>query len=60
MASILDLYKGSDFAKIGKSTKDKTPISADEKNALHAQDAKLNNARGGKLNEKPYSDTIKK
>lgn len=60
MASILDLYKGSEFSKIGASSKDKTPISADNKNKLHTEDAKLNNARGGKLNEKPYSDTIKK
>ncbi len=60
MASILDLYNGSDFSKIGKSTKDKTPISADEKNALHIEDAKINNARGGKLREKPYSETIKR
>ena len=60
MASILDLYKGSEFSKIGTSSKDKTPISADDKNKLHTEDAKLNNARGGKLNEKPYSDTIKK
>ncbi len=55
MASILDLYNGSDFSKIGKSTKDKTPISADETNKLHIEDAKINNARGGKLNEKPLS-----
>jgi len=60
MASILDLYNGSDFSKIGKSNKDKTPISADEKNKLDFDDAKINTARGGKLNEKPYSNTIKK
>jgi hypothetical protein len=60
MASILDLYKGSDFSKLGKSKNDKTPISADEKNKLHIEDAKINNARGGKLKETPYSDTIKK
>jgi hypothetical protein len=60
MASILDLYNGSDFSKIGKSTKDKTPISADEQNKLHIADSKINNARGGNVNDKPYSNTIKK
>lgn len=60
MATILDLYKGSEFSKVGGSTKDKTPLSADEKNKLHIDDAKINNARGGKLQEKVYSSTIKK
>jgi len=60
MATILDLYKGSEFAKVGVSSKDKTPISADEKNKLHTDDAKLNSARHGQLQEKKYSDTIKK
>lgn len=49
MASILDTYKGSEFAKLGKSNKDKTPISADEKNKLHFTDSKLDTARGGKV-----------
>ena len=29
MASILDLFKASDFSKLGKVGKDKTPISLD-------------------------------
>ena len=29
MASILDLFKDSDFSKLGKVSKDKTPISID-------------------------------
>jgi hypothetical protein len=49
MASILDTYKGSEFAKLGKSNKDKTPISADETNKLHFTDSKLDTARGGQV-----------
>ena len=60
MATILDLYKGSDFSKLGGATKDTTPLSADEKNKLHVDEAKLKNARGGQIKEKKYSDTIKK
>lgn len=60
MASILDTYNGSEFAKLGKSNKDKTPLSADEKNKLHTDDAKLNNARGGALKQTPYSQTVNK
>lgn len=60
MSNILDIYKGSEFAKIGAKSKDKTPISADEKNKLHTDDVKLNSARHGQLQEKKYSDTIKK
>ena len=60
MASILDTYNGSEYSKLGKSNKDKTPISADEQSKLQVTDVKLANARGGKVNEKPYSDTIKR
>jgi hypothetical protein len=60
MASILDTYNGSEYSKLGKSNKDKTPISADEQSKLQVTDAKLANARGGKVNEKAYSDTIKR
>ena len=59
MASIEDIYKGSEFAKVGKNSKDKTPISADELNKLHKDDKALAQARGGKLNLKKYSDTVK-
>jgi hypothetical protein len=60
MASILDTYNGSEFSKIGKSNKDKTPISADEKSKLNFTDSKLDTARGGKVLLKPYSDTVNK
>ena len=54
MASIQDLYNKSEFSKLGKSNKDKTPISADEGNKLHKDEKALANARGGKLNPKNW------
>ena len=59
MASIQDLYNKSEFSKLGKSNKDKTPISADEGNKLHKDEKALANARGGKLNQNKYSDSVK-
>lgn len=58
MASIQDLYKKSEFSKLADSGKDKTPLSADEGNKLHKDDKALANARGGKLNQKKYSDSV--
>jgi len=59
MASIQELYEKSEFAKLADKSKDKTPISADEVNKLHKDDKALAQARGGKLNEKKYSDSVK-
>jgi len=59
MASIQDLYNKSEFAKLADKGKDKTPISADNQNKLHKDDKALAQARGGKLNLKKYSDTVK-
>ena len=58
MASIQDLYKKSEFAKIADSGKDKTPISADERSKLHKDEKALAQARGGSLNQKKYSDVV--
>lgn len=58
MASILDTYQKSEFAKLADNSKDKTPISADEVNKLHKDDKALAQARGGKLAEKKYSDSV--
>ena len=58
MASIQELYEKSEFAKLADKSKDKTPISADEVNKLHKDDKALPQARGGKLNDKKYSDTV--
>jgi hypothetical protein len=60
MASIQELYEKSEFAKLADKSKDKTPISADDGgNKLHKDDKALAQARGGKLNDKKYSDSVK-
>jgi len=58
MASIQELYEKSEFAKLADKSKDKTPISADEVNKLHKDEKALAKARGGKLAEKKYSDSV--
>ena len=59
MASILDLYKNSDFAKLADKSKDKTPLSADKSYNANIDEAKLAKSRGGKLKDTKYSTTIK-
>lgn len=58
MASIEDLYNGSDYKKLADNGKDKTPTSADMTNKLHKDDKALATARGGTLNQKKYSETV--
>ena len=59
MASIEELYKKSEFSKLPNVGKDKTPISGDDSgNQLHKDEKALGVARGGKLNEKKYSDSV--
>ena len=61
MSKILELYQKSEFAKLADKSKDKTPLSADDGgNALHKDAAALAQARGGKLAEKKYSDSIER
>lgn len=62
MASILDIYKKTPptTGKIDNKGKDKTPIEPDGGLNLSTDDTKLQKARGGKLNEKKYSDTVKR
>lgn len=61
MASIEELYNKSEFSKLGPTNKDKTPISADDGgNKLHKDEKALATARGGKLNQKKYSDSIER
>lgn len=61
MASIIDTYKKSEVSKYPQGTGlDKTPISADEVNKLHKDDKALAQARGGKLNQKKYSDSVQR
>tara|TARA_Y100000389_G_C17132735_1_gene351041 strand:- start:169 stop:357 length:189 start_codon:yes stop_codon:yes gene_type:complete len=61
MASIKDLYDKSDFSKLADKGKDKTPISAGDFDLkkLSKDEKALAAARGGKLNQKPYSSNIK-
>ena len=59
MSKILDLYEKSEFAKLGSSNLDKTPISADGGKDL-GNEKGLEKARGGKINTKKYSDTIER
>lgn len=57
MASIEDLYKGSDFSKLPNKGGDKTPIELDGGKDLRNEE-NLAKARGGKLNLKKYSDSV--
>lgn len=61
MSKILETYEKSEFAKLGNSNRDKTPLSADDTgNQLQKDDAALARARGGTLSDKKYSDTIER
>lgn len=60
MGSIQDMYSKSEFAKLNGSNADKTPTSADMVNKLHKDDKALATARGGKLIEKKYSDSVER
>lgn len=61
MSKILEKYQSSEFAKLADKSKDKTPISADDSgNKLHQDDKALAQARGGKLSEKKYSDSVER
>ena len=62
MASIKDLYDKSEFSKYPKGVgKDKTPISKDDFDVkeLQKSEKELKQARGGVLNQTPYSSTVK-
>lgn len=61
MSKILEKYQSSEFAKLADKSKDKTPISAEDGgNKLHKDDKALAQARGGKLSEKKYSDSVER
>ena len=60
MASIEEKYKASEYAKLADKSKDKTPTSADMTNKLHKDDKALATARGGKLNQARYSDSVER
>ena len=60
MSKILEKYQSSEFAKLADKSKDKTPLSADAVNKLHKDDKALAQARGGKLADKKYSDSVER
>lgn len=60
MSKILEKYQSSEFAKLADKSADKTPLSADEVNKLHKDEKALTQARGGKLNQKNYSDSVER
>ena len=59
MATIEELYKQSAFSKLADKSKDKTPLSVDS-TKLQKDEQAIAKARGGKLLEKKYSDSIKR
>jgi hypothetical protein len=61
MASLEELYKKSDAAKLPLK-KDRTPISSDDYDykKINPSETQLEKSRGGKLNLKKYSDSIKR
>lgn len=61
MASLEELYKKSDFAKLPLK-KDRTPLSAEDFDVakLSVSEQELEKARGGKINQKKYSDSVKR
>jgi len=57
MASIEELYSKSEFSKLPNVGNDKTPVSLDGGKDL-SNEEKLAKARGGKLADKKYSDSV--
>lgn len=62
MASILEIFEKTPpkTGKIDTKGKDKTPIDPDGGANLATDDKKLQKARGGSLDTKKYSDTVKR
>lgn len=62
MASIIEIFEKTPpkTGKIDSKGKDKTPIEADGGLNLSKDDGKLKKARGGELNTKKYSDSVKR
>jgi hypothetical protein len=60
MASILDIYKKTPpkTGMIDSKGGDKTPLNPDGGKNLAKDDKAITKARGGKLQEKKYSDSV--
>ena len=61
MASLEELYNKSDYSKLPLK-KDKTPISEGDFDLakLSIDEKSLEKSRGGKLNQKKYSDSVQR
>jgi hypothetical protein len=62
MASLEELYNKSEISKKVANKVDRTPISAGdfELDKLSVTEEQLAKARGGKLNQKKYSDSVQR
>lgn len=62
MASIIEIFEKTPptTGKIDSKGKDKTPIEPDGGLNLSTDEGKLKKARGGDLNTKKYSDSVKR
>ena len=58
MASLIDLYKGSEYENGIDKNKDKTPISNDGGVNLIADENYVDEVRGGKVDTGKYSDRV--
>jgi hypothetical protein len=58
MASLIDLYKGSEYENGIDKNKDKTPLSNDGGKNIIANEKFVDQVRGGAVNTTKYSDTV--
>lgn len=58
MASLIDLYKGSEYENGIDKNKDKTPLSNDGGKNIIGDEVKVNQARGGAVDTSRYSDRV--
>lgn len=58
MASLIDLYRGSEFENAPKKGADKTPISDDGGINIIANKNYIDQVRGGGINTTKYSSTV--
>jgi len=58
MASLIDLYRGSEYENGIDKNKDKTPLSNDGGKNIIGNESVVEEARGGKVNTTKYSDTV--
>jgi len=59
MASLIDIFNKSEYKdQINKKGTDKTPLTVDGGKDLIGNDALVNQARGGEVSKKPYSDSV--